>query len=109
MAGLPGRRAWVKVGPPLSCSGPSFGSPERLGLQLPSWMRLFTLVAMMWKLAQSPSPAPLAIMVLRRFSVSLLAMALSRLAEFPLNVQLVMEIVNDLSAVQELHCAGRQC
>ena len=26
MAGLPGKRACVKVGPPLSCSGPSIGS-----------------------------------------------------------------------------------
>ena len=26
MAGLPGSRAWVKVGPPLSASGPSSGS-----------------------------------------------------------------------------------
>ena len=26
MAGLPGNKAWVNVGPPLSCKGPSIGS-----------------------------------------------------------------------------------
>ena len=26
MAGLPGNKAWVNVGPPLSCKGPDIGS-----------------------------------------------------------------------------------
>src|SRR5262249_18838633 len=40
MAGLPASRAIVGVGPPLSNRGPSFGSPDSIGLQLPSLMRL---------------------------------------------------------------------
>src|SRR5215831_412417 len=44
MAGLPASRAWVKVGPPLFCSGPSLGLPDTAGLQLPSWTRLCELV-----------------------------------------------------------------
>ena len=43
--GLPGKRAWVKVGPPLSCNGPSSGSvllrsPVPESSQLPSLSRL---------------------------------------------------------------------
>src|SRR5581483_9942669 len=36
MAGLPARRAWVGVGPPLSWSGPSFGS---VLLRSPVWLK----------------------------------------------------------------------
>src|ERR1017187_6862414 len=46
MAGLPGSRAIVKVGPPLSASEPSFGStlfmlPAPVKVQLPSELRLW--------------------------------------------------------------------
>src|ERR1700682_1469926 len=43
IAGLPGSRAWVRVGPPLSWSGPMIGSALRMSpppKQVPSLLRL---------------------------------------------------------------------
>ena len=33
MAGLPGNKAWVNVGPPLFCNGPNIG----IGIDLVAW------------------------------------------------------------------------
>src|SRR5262245_58830715 len=52
MAGLPGRRAWVGVGPPLSWSGPSLGS---MGVAVvPTWLPF-------WPLTRPVLPSPLPI------------------------------------------------
>src|SRR5262249_56853130 len=61
--------AWVRVGPPLSWSGPSLGLPETAGLQLPSWTRFLSFVLIVPPLTQSPPAGLPAMMGLVEFSV----------------------------------------
>src|SRR5215470_6058245 len=69
MAGLPGSNAKVRVGPPLNCRGPSLGSPDSIGLQLPSWIRLWLFVPIIAPLFNTQSPPLLpATMVFRKSS-----------------------------------------
>lgn len=58
MAGLPSSRACVSVGPPLSSSGPSMGSPLKLVgalMQVPSSTMLYPASVTVPKFSQSVS------------------------------------------------------
>src|SRR3972149_5718087 len=92
MAGLPARRAWVSVGPPLSARGPSLGSvldrsPEPERPQVPSLSRLFPLEVM--TPLQSPPETLSATMQFCRVAVPPLARPPPTSPVLPLTVTLV--------------------
>jgi len=90
MAMLPGRRAMVKVGPPLFCKGPRRGSAAMAPLVIdPSSTMLFVDVTG-WFPAKSPPLVLLAMMVLAMLRVPMLLMPPPLLdAELPERVELV--------------------
>src|SRR5689334_2716000 len=105
MAGEMGKSAWVKVGPPLSCSGPRLGLPESelvksVPTPVPSPTRslLPDIVALFSALLRMSPPAMLlATMLLFNVNLPLLfQMPPPRMAELPLRVELLTVTVPSL-------------
>src|SRR3982751_3188896 len=67
MAGLPGKSAWVRVGPPLSCSGPNFASTLRRLFEpvsvAPAGLESRTWLAVNGPAASGPVAAVLLLMI----------------------------------------------
>src|SRR5437016_1310423 len=76
MAGLPGNSAWVNVGPPLSCNGPSIGS------------------VLIWSPGPFKKPPPLSLQTLYPCDVTVASFPMSRLTPDTAALRIVFPMSN---------------